>query len=538
MERIFLTKYIIITGGVVSSIGKGITSASIGRILRSYGLNVSAIKIDPYLNWDSGTLNPYQHGEVFVTNDGMETDLDLGHYERFLDVELEGFANITTGKVYESVIKKEREGGYLGECVQVIPHITNRIKEMICETSTKKDYDVVLIELGGTVGDIESQPFLEALRQLRNDEGSGNVMFVHVTFIPYLNAAGEFKTKPTQHSTKELRSMGINPDVIVCRSQLPVDEALLAKVAHFCDVDKNAVVNTPDASSIYEVPLILEENDIGKLIVNRISLDIVPDSSKLNDWADTVKSLKIKDPVVTIGIVGKYVELEDAYISIRESIQHAAAAIGVKSNIEYLSSDVDELDKEALANFDGILIPGGFGERGFEGKLDAVNFSIENNVPLFGICLGMQSMVTQFARLNGYPDANSSEFDDNLVHPVIDMMEEQKKIKNMGGTMRLGAYDCKIIENTLTFEAYGEADVEERHRHRFEFNNDYREDLQNKGLIISGTSPDDFLVEIVEIPNHPWAVGCQFHPEFKSRPNRPHPLFKAFLEASFEFSKH
>ena len=538
MEWIFLTKYIIITGGVVSSIGKGITSASIGRILRSYGLNVSAIKIDPYLNWDSGTLNPYQHGEVFVTNDGMETDLDLGHYERFLDVELEGFANITTGKVYESVIKKEREGGYLGECVQVIPHITNRIKEMIYETSSKKDYDVVLIELGGTVGDIESQPFLEALRQLRNDEGSDNVMFVHVTFIPYLNAAGEFKTKPTQHSTKELRSMGINPDVIVCRSQLPVDDALLAKVAHFCDVDKGAVVNTPDASSIYEVPLVLEENGIGELIVNRISLDVSPDSSKLDDWADTVESLKIKDPVVTIGIVGKYVELEDAYISIRESIQHAAAAIGVKSNIEYLSSDVDELDKDVLSGFDGILIPGGFGERGFEGKLDAVNFSIENNVPLFGICLGMQSMVTQFARLNGYPDANSSEFDDALAHPVIDMMEEQKKIKNMGGTMRLGAYDCKIVGDTRTFEAYGEVDVEERHRHRYEFNNDYRDDLQDKGLIISGTSYDDFLVEIIEFPNHPWAVGCQFHPEFKSRPNRAHPLFKAFLEASFEFSNH
>ncbi len=538
MEWIFLTKYIIITGGVVSSIGKGITSASIGRILRSYGLKVSAIKIDPYLNWDSGTLNPYQHGEVFVTNDGMETDLDLGHYERFLDVELEGFANITTGKVYESVIKKEREGGYLGECVQVIPHITNRIKEMIYETSQKNDYDVVLIELGGTVGDIESQPFLEALRQLRNDEGSGNVMFVHVTFIPYLNAAGEFKTKPTQHSTKELRSMGINPDVIVCRSQRPIDDGLLAKVAHFCDVDKDAVVNTPDASSIYEVPLVLEEHNIGELIVNRISLDIAPDSSKLDNWADIVDSLKIRNPAVTIGIVGKYVELEDAYISIRESIQHAAASIGVKANIEYLSSDVDELDKSILSGFDGILIPGGFGERGFEGKLDAVNFSIENNVPLFGICLGMQSMVTQFARLNGYDGANSSEFDDNLDYPVIDMMEEQKKIKNMGGTMRLGAYDCKIIENTKTFDAYGESDVEERHRHRFEFNNDYRKNLESKGLIISGTSPDDFLVEIVEFPNHPWAVGCQFHPEFKSRPNRPHPLFKAFLEASYEFSKN
>ena len=538
MERIFLTKYIIITGGVVSSIGKGITSASMGRILRSYGLKVSAIKIDPYLNWDSGTLNPYQHGEVFVTHDGMETDLDLGHYERFLDVELDGMANITTGKVYESVIAKEREGGYLGECVQVIPHITNRIKEMIRANSESADYDVVLVELGGTVGDIESQPFLEALRQLRNEEGRENVMFVHVTFIPYLNAAGEFKTKPTQHSTKELRSVGINPDVIVCRSQVHIDDGLLAKVAHFCDVDVDAVVNTPDAGTIYEVPLVLEDKNIGELIVKRIGLDIEADSSKLDDWAKIVDSLRITDPEVTIGIVGKYVELEDSYISIRESLLHAAANIGVKANIKYLSSDVEELDKDALAEFDGILIPGGFGERGFEGKLDAVDYAIENNVPLFGICLGMQSIVTQFERRNGYPDANSSEFDDNLEFPVIDMMEEQKKIKNMGGTMRLGSYDCKIIEGTKTYDAYGETDIEERHRHRYEFNNDYREDLQEKGLIISGTSPDDFLVEIVELPDHPWAIGCQFHPEFKSRPNRPHPLFKSFLEAIYEHSKN
>ena len=538
MERIFLTKYIIITGGVVSSIGKGITSASMGRILRSYGLKVSAIKIDPYLNWDSGTLNPYQHGEVFVTHDGMETDLDLGHYERFLDVELDGLANITTGKVYESVIAKEREGGYLGECVQVIPHITNRIKEMIRENSESADYDVVLVELGGTVGDIESQPFLEALRQLRNEEGRENVMFVHVTFIPYLNAAGEFKTKPTQHSTKELRSVGINPDVIVCRSQEPIDDALRGKIAHFCDVDYEAVVNTPDAGTIYEVPLVLEEHNIGEFIVKRIGLDIEPDSSKLDEWRDIVKSLKITEPVVNIGIVGKYVELEDSYISIRESLLHAAASIGVKANIKFLSSDVEELDQDAMNELQGILIPGGFGERGFEGKLDAVEYAIENNVPLFGICLGMQCMVTQFARINGYPGANSSEFDDNLEFPVIDMMEEQKKIKNMGGTMRLGSYDCKIVEGTKTFDAYGELNIEERHRHRYEFNNDYRQDLQEKGLIISGTSPDDFLVEIVELPNHPWAIGCQFHPEFKSRPNRPHPLFKSFLEAIKEFSKN
>lgn len=537
MERIFLTKYIIITGGVVSSIGKGITSASMGRILRSYGLNVAAIKIDPYLNWDSGTLNPYQHGEVFVTSDGMETDLDLGHYERFLDVELPGLSNITTGKVYKSVISKEREGKFLGACVQVIPHITDEIKQMIRNISNNGNFDVVLIELGGTVGDIESQPFLEALRQLRNEEGLENVMFVHVTFIPYLNAAGEFKTKPTQHSTKELRSMGINPDVIVCRSQEPIDDGLKGKIAHFCDVNSKAVVNTPDAGTIYEVPLILEENGIGELIVDRINLDVIPDSSKLDGWRKIVESLKIQEPEVTIGIVGKYVELEDAYISIRESLQHAAASIGVKVNIEYVSSDVDELDSEIMASLDGILVPGGFGERGVEGKLDAVEYAIVNNIPLFGICLGMHSLVIQFARRNGYPEANSSEFDKENPYPVIDMMEEQKKIKNMGGTMRLGSYDCKLVEGTKTYEAYQQLDIEERHRHRFEFNNDFRDDLEQKGLVISGTSPDEFLVEIVELPDHPWAIGCQFHPEFKSRPNRPHPLFKSFLEAVYEQSK-
>lgn len=501
-------------------------------------MNVAAIKIDPYLNWDSGTLNPYQHGEVFVTYDGMETDLDLGHYERYLDVELPGISNITTGKVYQSVISKERAGEYLGDCVQVIPHITDEIKEMIIKTGDIDDYDVILIELGGTVGDIESQPFLEALRQLRNDVGSKNAMFVHVTFIPYLNAAGEFKTKPTQHSTKELRSVGINPDIIVCRSQEPIDDDLKRKIAHFCDVDKEAVVNTPDAGTIYEVPLVLEENNIGQIIVDRIGLNVKPDSSSLDSWRSVVESLKIKDPVVRIGIVGKYVELEDAYISIRESLLHAAASIGVKADIVYINSDVDKLDSDVMDSLNGILIPGGFGERGVEGKLLAIDYAIENDIPLFGICLGMQSMVIQFARRNGYPNANSAEFDLGNEHPVIDMMEEQKKIKNMGGTMRLGSYDCKVIEGTKTFDAYQETDIEERHRHRFEFNNDYRKDLQDKGIIISGTSPDDFLVEIVELPNHPWAVGCQFHPEFKSRPTRPHPLFKAFLEASYDNSKN
>ncbi|MBO7443884.1 MAG: CTP synthase (glutamine hydrolyzing) [Methanobrevibacter sp.] len=538
-----MTKYIIITGGVVSSIGKGITSASIGRILRSYGLKVAAIKIDPYLNWDSGTLNPYQHGEVFVTYDGMETDLDLGHYERFLDVELPGISNITTGKVYQSVISKERKGDFLGACVQIIPHITNEIKEMVREISAKDNYDVVLVELGGTVGDIESQPFLEALRQLRNEEGSKNVMFVHVTFVPYLNAAGEFKTKPTQHSSKELRSMGINPDMIVLRSQEHIDDDIKRKIAHFCDVDFDAVVNTPDAQSIYEVPLVLDRENAGQFISDRINLgiDFENDKNTLNEWEEIVNSLKIQSPVVTIGIVGKYVELEDAYISIRESLHHAAAKNGTKMNIVYLSSDVDVDNEEELKAFqeelsklDGILIPGGFGDRGVEGKLSAVDYAIENEVPIFGICLGMQCMVIQFARRIGMEDANSSEFKTDLEYPVIDMMEEQKKIKNMGGTMRLGAYDCKLIDGTKTKEAYGEDLIQERHRHRFEYNNEYRDVLTENGLVIAGTTPDDFLVEIVELPDHPWFIGCQFHPEFKSRPNNAHPLFASFVKAAFD----
>lgn len=532
-----MTKYIIITGGVVSSIGKGITSSSIGRILRSYGLNVGAIKIDPYLNWDSGTLNPYQHGEVFVTYDGMESDLDLGHYERFLDVELPGVSNITTGKVYKSVIEKERNGDFLGACVQIIPHITDEIKSMIRKTADINDYDIILIELGGTVGDIESQPFLEALRQLRNEEGHDNVMFVHVTFIPYLNAAGEFKTKPTQHSTKELRSTGINPDMIVCRSQESLDDDLKKKIAHFCDVAPHAVINAPNVPSIYEVPLVLDKENVGNFIANRIKLDVDTESANLDQWKDIVKSLQKQDPVVKIAIVGKYVQLEDSYISIREALKHAAANIGVKLNIEYINSDVDKIDQKALANVHGILIPGGFGERGLEGKLQAVKYAIDNNVPIFGICLGMHSMIIEFARQNEMKDANSKEFNEDTKFPVIDLMEKQKEIKQMGGTMRLGSYDCKIIENTKASKSYDEEIATERHRHRYELNNVFREELIEKGLVISGTSPDDFLVEIIELENHPWFLGCQFHPEFKSRPNKAHPLFISFVDASLKYSE-
>ncbi|CDG65274.1 MAG: synthase [Methanobacterium sp.] len=531
---IFLSKYIVVTGGVVSSIGKGITAASIGRILRSYGVDVTAIKIDPYLNWDSGTLNPYQHGEVFVTEDGMETDLDLGHYERFLDVNLSGESNITTGKVYSSVINHERKGDYLGSCVQIIPHITNKIKDMVRKIANQSNAEVVLVEVGGTVGDIESQPFLEALRQLRNEEGHDNVMFVHVTYVPYLKAAGEFKTKPTQHSTKELRSTGIIPDMIICRSELPIDQPLKNKIAHFCDVEREAVINTPDVGSIYEVPLIINKEKVGEYIINRIKIDA--GEQDLTEWENVVESLKQDAYQVKVGIIGKYVELEDAYMSIRESLKHAAANLGIKVNIEWIQAEND-LDEEKLSQLDSILIPGGFGERGIKGKLDAVRYCLENDVPLFGICLGMQCMVIEFARLNGFEGAHSTEFDQDTPYPVIDLMEEQKKIKNMGGTMRLGSYPCKLKEGTMAYEAYQQDEVSERHRHRFEVNNEYRDALKEKGLIISGTSPDDFLVEIIELADHPWFLGCQFHPEFKSRPNKAHPIFVSFLRATLENHK-
>jgi len=483
-------------------------------------------------------LNPIEHGEVYVTYDGMECDLDLGHYERFLDEELPGVSNITTGKVYKSVIEKERKGDFLGACVQIIPHITDEIKSMIRNTARENDYDVILIELGGTVGDIESQPFLEALRQLRNEEGYDNVMNVHVTFVPYLKAAGEFKTKPTQHSTKELRSTGISPDMIVCRSQKPIDDDLKRKIAHFCDVEPNAVVNAPDASSIYEVPLTLDKENVGSYIANRINLDVDTESADLSQWKEIVKSMQKEEPIVSIAIIGKYIELEDSYISIRESLLHAAAKVGVKLNLSYINSDVDDLDKEELAKLDGILIPGGFGERGIEGKLDAVDYALDNNVPIFGICLGMHSMVIQIGRRNNMEGADSTEFNEDTQYPVIDLMEEQKKVKEMGGTMRLGSYDAKLIEGTLAYNSYKKEDIVERHRHRYEFNNDFREALTDAGLVISGISPDDFLVEIIEYPDHPWFLGCQFHPEFKSRPNNTHPLFASFMEAVYEFSKN
>ena len=531
-----LSKYIVVTGGVVSSIGKGITSASIGRILRSYGVNVTAIKIDPYLNWDSGTLNPYQHGEVYVTDDGMECDLDLGHYERFLDTELSGKANITTGKVYSSVIEKERKGEYLGSCVQIIPHITDEIKIMIRDVAKKTKAEVVMVEVGGTVGDIESQPFIEAVRQLKNEEGHENCMFVHVTYVPYLKAAKEFKTKPTQHSTKELRGLGINPDMIVCRSELLLDDKLKQKIAHFCDVPKEAVINTPDAHSIYEVPLTMFSENVGKIVMERLGMQL-PNKADLYEWSQIVEDLKIESPKVKIGVIGKYIELEDAYISIREALKHAGAANKVQVEIDWIKADND-FNIETLGQYDGLLIPGGFGERGIKGKIESVKYAIREKIPVFGICLGLHAMTIAIAQLNGNPDANSTEFEENTSCPVIDMMEEQKKINNMGGTMRLGAYPCKIKENTLAFEAYKESEISERHRHRYEVNNEYRDILTSYGAVISGTSPDDFLVEMIELENHPWFLGCQFHPEFKSRPNSPHPIFKSFIKATKDYKQN
>lgn len=525
-----MSKYIVVTGGVVSSIGKGITSASIGRILRSYGVNVTAIKIDPYLNWDSGTLNPYQHGEVYVTDDGMECDLDLGHYERFLDVELSGKANITTGKVYSSVIEKERKGEYLGSCVQIIPHITDEIKLMIRNVAKKTKAEVVMVEVGGTVGDIESQPFIEAVRQLKNEEGHDNCMFVHVTYVPYLKAAKEFKTKPTQHSTKELRGLGINPDIIVCRSELALDKNLKEKIAHFCDVPIEAVINTPDAHSIYEVPLVMYSANVGNYILNRLNIESTH-KADLYQWSQIVEDLKIETPKVKIAVVGKYIELEDAYISIREALKHAGAANKVHVDIDWIKADND-FNIDSLNQYDGLLIPGGFGERGISGKIESVKYAIKNNVPIFGICLGLHAMSIAIAQLNGYPDANSTEFDVDTTCPVIDMMEEQKKINNMGGTMRLGSYPCKIKQDTIAYESYKDSNIDERHRHRYEVNNEYRDVLTDAGAIISGTSPDDFLVEMIELKDHPWFLGCQFHPEFKSRPNKPHPLFKSFIKAA------
>lgn len=529
-------KYIFVTGGVVSSLGKGITAASLGNLLKARGYSVTIQKFDPYINVDPGTMNPYEHGEVFVTDDGAETDLDLGHYERFIDENLTKYNNITTGKIYQSVIDKERRGEYLGKTVQVIPHITNEIKSKIELAGKENNSDIVITEIGGTVGDIESTPFLEAIRQFKYDIGRENVIYIHVTLLPYLRAAGELKTKPSQHSVKELMSLGIRPDILVCRTEKSISTDLRKKLAMFCDIDYDAVIEAKDADTIYELPLVMEAEGLANIACKKLGLE--NREVDLKPWEKLVHNIKNPQDRVKIAVVGKYVELKDAYISINESLEHAAYSLGYKADISY--TQAENLDVKKLEGYSGILVPGGFGNRGIEGKLAAIKFARENKVPFFGICLGMQLAVVEYARnVLGYTDANSSEFDENTKYPVIHIMEDQKYIEKMGGTMRLGAYPCTLGEGTLAKELYGTKDISERHRHRYEYNNLYREELEKAGLKVSGTSPDNTLVEIVELSKdiHPFYIAGQFHPEFKTRPNRPHPLFKGFIEASIKNSK-
>ncbi|HHW13817.1 MAG TPA: CTP synthase [Firmicutes bacterium] len=531
-----MAKYIFVTGGVVSSLGKGITAASLGRLLKSRGLSVSVLKFDPYINVDPGTMSPYQHGEVFVTDDGAETDLDLGHYERFIDINLSKLNNVTTGKIYWTVISKERKGDYLGGTVQVIPHVTNEIKDRVIRVAKETGVDVVIVEVGGTVGDIESLPFLEAIRQLRIDLGRENTMYVHVTLVPFIRAAGELKTKPTQHSVKELRNIGIQPDVIVCRAERPISKELKKKIALFCDVDVDAVIPNEDADNIYEVPLLFAEEGLDDIVLRRLGLRA--GDHDLAEWRVMVAKLKNLKERVTIALVGKYVSLHDAYLSVAEALRHAGIANDVDVRIKWLHADKLEGPSEAdaaelLKDADGILVPGGFGYRGIEGKIEAIRYAREHGIPFLGICLGMQCAVIEFARhVAGLSDANSSEFAAETAHPVIDLMPEQKDVEDLGGTMRLGLYPCVITPNTKSAAAYREGIIYERHRHRYEFNNEYRAVLGEAGLVIGGLSPDRRLVEIVELSDHPWFVGTQFHPEFKSRPNRPHPLFRDFVAAA------
>ncbi|MBC8061137.1 MAG: CTP synthase [Clostridiaceae bacterium] len=527
------TKYVFVTGGVVSSLGKGITAASLGRLLKNRGLKVSIQKFDPYLNIDPGTMSPYQHGEVFVTDDGAETDLDLGHYERFIDENLSQSNNVTTGKVYWSVITKERKGEYLGRTVQVIPHITNEIKDRVYRVAKEKDVDVVITEIGGTVGDIESLPFLEAIRQIKYDVGRENVCFIHVTLVPYLGKAGELKTKPTQHSVKELRGIGIQPDLIVCRSEKPISEEMKDKLGLFCNVDKRAVIQNLDAENLYEVPLMLHAEGLDTMVCEKLSLECKDIDNA--EWISMVNNLKNLKKNVTIGLVGKYVELHDAYISVVEALSHGGLANDSNVEVKWINSvDVNKDNVvEILGGLDGILVPGGFGDRGVEGKIETIKFARENRVPFFGICLGMQCAVIEYARnVVGLEGAHSSEINAETLYPVIDLMPDQRDIDEKGGTMRLGLYPCKLEEDTHSMEAYKDEVIYERHRHRYEFNNQFRTQLVEAGLKLTGTSPDERLVEIVEIKDHPWFLAVQFHPELKSRPNKPHPLFREFIKAS------
>jgi CTP synthase len=532
-------KFVFVTGGVTSSLGKGITAASLGRILAARGLTVASLKMDPYLNVDPGTMSPYQHGEVFVTEDGAESDLDLGHYERFIDRNVTRASNLTTGQIYNAVIAKERRGDYLGATVQVIPHVTNEIKERIHRVAREQQAELVVVEVGGTVGDIESLPYLEAIRQFRNDVGRQNVLYIHLTLLPRV-ATGELKTKPTQHSVKELRSIGIQPDVLIARADEPIDEDLREKIALFCDVKTDNVISEPNAWSIYAVPLMLEEAGLGRIVVEELGLGERAAEPDLVEWRFLVDRIRNARIPLTIGMVGKYIELPDAYLSVAESVKHAAWAAGCNVKLVWIDSEKLERDRdvEPLIGLDGIVVPGGFGYRGIEGKVQAVRFGRERKVPTLGLCMGMQCMVIELARTAlGTEDANSTEFDAFTPHPVIDLLPEQRDIADKGGTMRLGSYPSVLETGSLAGRAYGQPIVLERRRHRYEFNNSYRELLAAHGMRFTGLSPDGRLVEIVEIPDHPFYLGTQFHPEFKSRPNRPHPLFANFIEAALTFAR-
>lgn len=528
-----MTKYIFVTGGVVSSLGKGITAASLGRLLRARGIDVVNQKLDPYINVDPGTMNPFQHGEVFVTDDGGETDLDLGHYERFTGTNLRRDSNVTTGSVYSTVIQKERRGDYLGDTVQVIPHITNEIKARIRRLGERTEADVVITEIGGTVGDIEILPFLEAVRQLRNEVGHENAVFIHVTLVPYLDPSGELKTKPTQHSVAELRSRGIAPDAIVIRSDRPVDDAERRKISLFCDVPAHAVINAPDVSNIYGVVLGLHEGGLDEVVCKRLALETAPPD--LTSWRRLVARMDEAEQPVTIALVGKYVDLPDAYLSVVEALRHGALANDVALDLRWIPSDDIEgmLGDARLDDVDGIVVPGGFGVRGIEGKIQAVRIARERDIPFLGLCLGLQCAVIEFSRAKlGLADANSAEFDPTTSHPVIDLMTSQQDVEDLGGTMRLGLYAARLLEGSHSRRLYGEELVYERHRHRYEVNNRYRTDLEEAGMSLAGLSPDGQLVEIIELPDHPFFVASQFHPEFRSRPDDPHPLFRGFMEAA------
>ena len=528
-----MAKYIFVTGGVVSGLGKGITAASLGRLLKARGLKVAAQKLDPYINVDPGTMSPYQHGEVYVTEDGAETDLDLGHYERFIDEDLNKFSNLTTGKVYWSVLNKERRGEYLGHTVQVIPHITNEIKEFVYSVGNHTDADVVITEIGGTIGDIESQPFLEAARQISLEVGKGNCLFIHVTLVPYISGSDEHKSKPTQHSVKELQGMGIKPDVIVLRADEPLEEEIFDKISMFCNVPKDCVIENLTLPNLYEAPLMLEKQNLSAVVCRELGfLAKTPD---LKEWEEVIRKIKSRTKTVNIALVGKYVKLHDAYLSVAEALRHAGYEYGTRINILWTDSETltKENAAEILKDADGIIVPGGFGGRGIEGMVAAVGYARENNIPFFGICLGMQIAVIEYARnVLGIKDANSGEFDADCKHKVIDFMPGQSDEIDKGGTLRLGKYPCVIKSGTTMERLYGKTEISERHRHRYEFNNDYKDEFIKKGLTIGGVSPDGKLVETVELSERDFYVGVQFHPEFKSRPNNPHPLFKGFIKAS------